>query len=186
MTPLRQRLCEDMTLRNYSPRTIQCYVECVAAFAKHFGRSPAQLGAAEIRTYQLFLIQVKHASWSSFNQAVCALRFLYRVTLGRPDVVVMIPYGKKPKKQPAVLSRAEVVQLFDAWPDNRLRLLVRATYACGLRISESVRLRVKDIDSARMVVYVRQAKGCRCRRCSWKNCGRTGSGITRGTGSFRG
>jgi len=71
----------------------------------------------------------------------------------------MIPYGKKPKCLPAVLSRSEVVQLFEALPDNRLRLLVRASYACGLRISETVRLRVGDIDSSRMVVQVRQAKG---------------------------
>ena len=76
MTPLRQRLSEDMAVRNYSPRTVPCYVAHVAAFAKHFGRSPELLGAAEIRSYQLHLLQVKHASWSAFHQAVCALRFL--------------------------------------------------------------------------------------------------------------
>lgn len=158
MTPLRKRLCEDLALRNYSPRTVQCYVAALAAFAKHFGRSPDQLGAEEIRSYQLHLI-AKKASWSAFNQAVCALRFFYGVTLRRPGLVAMIPFGKRPQTLPAVLSRAEVVTLFGALPDNRLRVLVRTAYACGLRVSEVTRLRVADIDSKRLVVHVRQAKG---------------------------
>lgn len=158
MTPLRQRLCEDLNLRNYAPRTVQCYVAAIAAFAKHFGRSPDQLGPAEIRSYQLHLI-AQQASWSTFNQAVCALRFFYGVTLGRPGVVAMIPFAKRPKILPAVLSRAEVATLFAAWPDNRLRVLVRTAYACGLRVSEVTCLRVADIDSQRLVLHVRQAKG---------------------------
>jgi integrase/recombinase XerD len=159
MTPLRQRLIEDLRLRNYSPRTIETYVGAVARFAQHFGRSPAVLGPEEVRAYQLHLVQHEHASWSRFNQAVCALRFLYRVTLGRPDVVQMVPYGKRPKTLPAVLSREEVLRLFAALPHTRLRTLVRTTYACGLRVSEVVRLRVADIDSQRMVLTVRQGKG---------------------------
>lgn len=158
MTPLRRRLCEDLALRNYSPRTVQCYVAAIAAFAKHFGRSPDQLGPEEIRSYQLHLI-AKQASWSAFNQAVCALRFFYGVTLGRPGLVAMIPFGKRPKTLPAVLSRAEVVTLFDALPDKWLRVLARTAYACGLRVSEVTRLRVSDIDSKRLVIHVRQAKG---------------------------
>jgi integrase/recombinase XerD len=159
MTPLRQRFTDDLTLRNYAPRTVQSYVACIAAFARHFGRSPEHLGAEDIRQYQLHLVQVKKASWSTFNQAVCALRLLYGVTLGRPGLVSMIPYGKKPRRLPAVLSRAEVVALFAGLPDNRLRLLVRAAYACGLRVAEVVHLRVADIDSQRRVVHVRQGKG---------------------------
>jgi integrase/recombinase XerD len=159
MTPLRQRFLDDLTLRNYAPRTVETYIACVAAFAQHFGQSPEQLGAEEIRRYQLHLVHVKHASWSTFNQTVCALRLLYGVTLGRPQLVTMIPFGKRPRRLPAVLSRGEVVQLFAALPTNRLRLLVRAAYACGLRISEVVGLRVADIDSQRMVLHVRQGKG---------------------------
>lgn len=159
MTPLRQRFTEDLTLRNYAPRTVETYVACVAAFARYFGRSPEVLGAEDIRRHQLHLVQVKKASWSTFNQTVCALRLLYGVTLQRPGLVTMIPYGKKPRRLPAVLSRAEVVTLFAALPDNRLRLLVRAAYACGLRVSEVVHLRVADIDSQRMVLHVRQGKG---------------------------
>jgi site-specific recombinase XerD len=159
MTPLRQRFLEDLRLRNYSPRTLECYVAAVAHFARHCGRSPELLGAEDIRHYQLHLLQEKHASWSRFNQTVCALRFLYRVTLGRPDVVTMIPFGKRPKTLPAVLSRAEVLRLFAALPENRYRTLVRTAYACGLRIGEVVRLRVADIDSGRGVLVIRQGKG---------------------------
>jgi site-specific recombinase XerD len=103
MTPLRQRLLHDLRLRNYAPRTITTYVAAVARFAQHFRRSPHLLDAQHVRQYQLHLL-AQHASWSRFNQAVCALRFLYDVTLQRPDVVTLIPYGKKPKTLPAVLS----------------------------------------------------------------------------------
>ncbi len=75
MTPLRQRLIEDLQVRNYSPRTVECYVRHVAAFARHFQASPEQLGPEQIRAYQVYLVQQKHASWSLFNQAACALRF---------------------------------------------------------------------------------------------------------------
>ena len=159
MTPLRQRFLDDLRLRNYSPRTLDVYVRAVARFARHFGRSPEVLGPEDVRTYQLHLLQHDHASWCRFNQTVCALRFLYRVTLGRPEVVTMIPFGKRPKTLPAVLSRPEVLRLFAALPDNRYRTLIRTAYACGLRIGEVVRLRVADIDSQRGVLVVRQGKG---------------------------
>lgn len=158
MTPLRQRFLDDLRLRNYAPRTIQSYVHAVAQFARHFGQSPARLGPDAIRTYQLHLLH-QRASWSRFNQVVCALRLLYRLTLGRPDVVHMIPYGKRPKTLPSVLSRAEVLRLLAALPDNPYRMLVRLTYACGLRRSEVVHVRVSDIDSSRGVLIVRQGKG---------------------------
>jgi integrase/recombinase XerD len=158
MTPLRQRLIEDLRLRNYSPRTVECYVAAIAHFARHFGQSPDHLGAEEVRRYQLHLLG-QQASWSRFNQTVCALRFFYGVTLGRPEVVALVPYGKRPQTLPAVLSRAEVLRLFAAVPEGRNRTLLRTTYACGLRAGEVVRLRVTDIDSQRMVVVVHQGKG---------------------------
>jgi site-specific recombinase XerD len=159
MTPLRQRFLHDLQLRNYSPRTQQTYLEHVVRFARHFARSPAVLGPEEIRTYQLYLLQERHASWSAFNQAVCALRFLYRVTLRAPFAVDMIPYGKKPKTLPAVLSREEVAQLFALVPQPLDRLILQTTYACGLRASEVLHLRVTDIDSSRMLLWVRHGKG---------------------------
>jgi len=158
MTPLRQRLIDDLQLRNRSPRTISCYVRAVARFAQHFGRSPEDLDSEHTRQYQLHLLQ-QRVSWCRFNQAVSALRFLYRVTLQRPDVVFLIPYGKKPKTLPAVLSPDEVRRLLDAVSAPRDRLLLQTAYSCGLRISELVRLQVGDIDSQRMVLHVRQAKG---------------------------
>jgi site-specific recombinase XerD len=158
MTPLRQRLLHDLQLRNYSPKTIACYVAAVARFAAHFGRSPDRLGPEHTRLYQLHLLAQK-ASWCRFNQAVCALRFFYGVTLQRPDVVVAIPYGKKPKPLPAVLSTDEVARLFAAVTDPRDLLLLQTAYAAGLRVSEVVRLQVGDIDSQRMLLHVRCSKG---------------------------
>jgi site-specific recombinase XerD len=158
MTPLRQRLIHDLQLRNYSPRTVSCYVAASAHFAKHFGRSPEHLDAEHVRQYQLHLLARK-VSWSRFNQAVCALRFLYGVTLQRPGLVTMIAYGKKPRSLPAVLSPDEVRCLFDSVDLPWFLMLLQTTYACGLRLGEVIGLRVTDIDSARMVIHLRCAKG---------------------------
>jgi integrase/recombinase XerD len=159
MTPLRQRFLEDLQLRNFAPKTIRIYLAAVIRFAAHFNRSPELLGPEEVRTYQLHLLHQRHVSWDTFNQAVCALRFLYRTPLGRPDVVTMIPYGKRAKTLPTVLSPEEVAALIEALTDPVHRLCAQAAYACGLRVGEVVRLRVEDIDSARMMLNIRQAKG---------------------------
>ena len=107
-TPLRQRMIEDMGIRNLSPATQYNYINCVAKYALHFGKSPAVLGPEHIRGYQVHLTQVKRVSWSVFNTAVCALRFLYRITLQKDWAVEHIPYPKKPKRLPEVLSLDEV------------------------------------------------------------------------------
>jgi integrase/recombinase XerD len=158
MTPLSQRLVDDLRLRNYWPRTIEIYVAHVARFAKHFGRSPELLGAEEVRAFQLHLLERK-VSWSQFNQAVCALRYFYGKTLGRTEVLPMLAFGKRPKKLPCVLSPEEVAQLLEAARPGRERVLLQTTYACGLRLMEVLNLQVSDIDRARMLVHVRQAKG---------------------------
>jgi integrase/recombinase XerD len=163
MTALRQRLIEDMQVRNYSPRTVEAYVAAVAKLAKHFMKSPDQLTSEELRGFQVHLLHLK-TSWSQFNQIVCGLRFFYRTTLGRPEVVPMLPYGKKPKTLPVVLSVEEVVQLLATARPGRERILLTTAYACGLRISELLSLQVTDIDSARMVVNVRQGKGAKDRQ----------------------
>jgi site-specific recombinase XerD len=162
MTPLRQRLIDDLRLRNYAPRTIETYVRRVACFAKHFGRSPDLLGPNEVRDFQLHLLR-QRVSWSSFNQAVCALRFLYGTTLGRPEQLPLIPFGKRSKKLPSVLSQAEVLRLLDAATAGRDRMFLQVGYACGLRLSELLHLQVRDIDSSRMVIHVRQGKGAKDR-----------------------
>ena len=102
MTPLRQRMLEDLQLRNYSPQTIRCYLRCIADFAKHFGVSPAHLGPEQVRTYQLFLVQDKQVSWTSVVQTVCALRFFYRITLGRPAMLEYIPHPQRPFTLPTL------------------------------------------------------------------------------------
>jgi integrase/recombinase XerD len=157
MTPLRQRFIDDLRVRNYSPRTIEAYVAGVARFAKHFGCSPELLGSEQLRAFQLHLLE-QRASWSQFNQIVSALRLLYRITLRRPDQVPFIPYGKRPKSLPTVLSPDEVLRLLNA-ARGRDRMLLQITYACGLRLNEVRHLQVRDIDSARMVMHVRQGKG---------------------------
>jgi integrase/recombinase XerD len=163
MTPLRRRMIEDLRIRNYSPKTITAYTQAVARFAAHFGRSPDELGAEQVREYQLHLLS-RQASWSTFNICVSGLKFFYGVTLGRIDVVQKLPYGKKPRSLPTVLSRAEVLKFVTAPARLRDRVLLSTAYACGLRVSELVRLRAEDIDSGRMQVAIRQGKGQKDRR----------------------
>ena len=148
MTPLRQRMIDDLKLRNRSPRTIAAYVSMVARFAKFYGRSPELLGPEEVRTYQKHLLD-SGASWSIFNQTVCALKFLYGVTLHVAWSVEQIPYGRKPRKLPVVLSQDEVVRLIEAVPHAVYRMALLTAYAAGLRITETVALKGEHIDSAR-------------------------------------
>lgn len=158
MTPLRQRMIEDMKLRNFSPHTERLYVEQVAKFAQYYGKSPELLGREEIRAYQLYLVEQK-VSWSRFNIAVCALRFLYRVTLGKDWAIEHIPHPRTERKLPVVLSPEEVSQLLQSITDLEYQAILMTAYSAGLRISEVVSLRVKDIDSKRMVIHIRQGKG---------------------------
>jgi integrase len=158
MTPLRQRLIDELTRRNYAPRTIETYVAAVARTAKHFNRSPDLLTPDQLRDFQLHLV-AQSASWSLFNQVTCALRFLYRHVLDRPDFVPFVAYGKKPRTLPVVLGPADVRRLLDAVPPGRNRLMLRIAYGCGLRVSELTHLRVADVDGARNVLWVRGGKG---------------------------
>jgi len=159
MTALRRRMIEDMTLRNFAPHTIQVYVERVVTFARYYNVSPQDLGPEQIRAYLLYLVQQRHVSWSYFNQARCALQFLYRVTLGKDWVVEAVACPKQQKKLPIILSLDELVRFFKAVTNLKHRAILMTTYAAGLRLSEVRHLRVDDIDSQRMVIRIRQAKG---------------------------
>jgi len=160
MTPLRQRMLEDMQVRNLSPLTQRSYAEHVSRFARHFGRSPALLGPEEIRAYQIYLTNVKQLSPASLVITVAALRFLYTVTLQKPwSVEAIIPAPKTPQTLPVVLSPAEVVQFLDSVTLPKHRAILTTCYAAGLRISEAVRLTPPAIDSQRMVLRVEQGKG---------------------------
>jgi site-specific recombinase XerD len=174
-------MIDDLRLRNYSPRTVRTYVSCVAAFAKHWKRSPHALGAEEVRRYQLALID-RGASWTIFNQSVCALKFLYRVTLKCTWKVEEIPYARAPQKLPVVLSQDEVLRLLAGVSSRVVRMALTTAYAGGLRVAELAALRPCDIDSARMLIHVEHGKGQKARivplstillgrlRVYWKEC----------------
>ena len=166
MTPLRQRMTEDMQVRNFSPLTIKLYIDAVIKFSQFFHKSPALLGPEEVRTYQVYLIHEKKASWSAFNIAVSALRFLYVVSLEKDWAFKKIPYAKKPKTKPVILSLEEVCSFIKSLINLKHRVLVMLTYSTGLRISEVLHLRVCDIDSKRMMIRVEQGKGQKDRLCA--------------------
>ncbi|SRR5271170_4878177 len=171
INPLRRRMIEDMKVRNLSPVTQRCYVHAVAKFAQYFNRSPDRLGLAEARTYQIHLVSTGK-SWAGFNVAVSALRFFYGVTLGRSAMVGRIPFARKRRQLPTILSAEEVVRFLTAVPNLKHRTALMTAYAAGLRVSEVVRLQVADIDSDRMLIRVQQGKAAEiatscCRRsCS--------------------
>jgi site-specific recombinase XerD len=159
MTPLRRRMIEDLTLRNRALKTIEKYTDCVAEFARHFHASPENLGPEHVRSYLLHLVQERQVSWSVYNQVRCALQFFYRVTLGQDWVVAEVACPKVPKRLPVVLSTDEMARFLDALRNPKHRAILMTAYAAGLRLAEVARLRIEDIDSARMVIHVRQAKG---------------------------
>jgi site-specific recombinase XerD len=159
MTELRARMATDLRLRNYSEKTIQVYLGHVGRFARHFGRSPGALGAEEIRKYQQYLAEEKRVSPSFHIQVVSALRFLYRITLDRQEIIERIVYPRPSRKLPVVLSREEVARLLRLVSNRKHQTLLTTAYAAGLRVSELTHLKVEDIDSQRMVIHVHQGKG---------------------------
>lgn len=160
MTPLRQRMMEDMRLRNLSPHTVDAYVLAVKQFARHFGQSPEQLSGEQVRQYLIHLVQEKHASFSRYNLARCALQFLYRVTLGRDERFAKLPCARDRKRLPTVLSADELRRLFEVAAHHpRHEALLMTLYGAGLRISEALRLKPADIDGRRMLIHVRGGKG---------------------------
>lgn len=160
MPTLRQKMTEDMQLRNLSPQTQTSYLLQVTQFTRHFGVSPETLGPEQIRAYQLHLYNERKLSPSSVSVAVAALRFVYKVSLHRDwRLEDIIPFPKKPEKLPVILSPEEVRQFLDAINATNHRAILTACYAAGLRISEAVHLKSTDIDSQRMVIRVEQGKG---------------------------
>jgi len=159
MTQLRQRMLEELQRRNYSSATIRLYLQHVAHFAQHVHRRPDRLGGEEIRQYQLFLIQEKKLAWSSYNQIISALRFFYAKVLKRAFLLQDLPFPRTMQKLPLILSQEEVARILTAPPHLKSRALLMTIYAAGLRRSEVARLRVRDIDSARMTITAQQGKG---------------------------
>lgn len=159
MKDLKDRMLEDMKLRSFAPGTQRDYLEAITALARHYHRQPDQLSQEQIRDYLLYLIETRKFAKSTFKIHLSALKFLYRRTLGRPWPVLELPRIKTDKRLPVVLSREEVWSVLDRVRSPQARMSLILMYTCGLRVSEAVHLRIQDIDSQRMVVWVRNGKG---------------------------
>lgn len=159
MTPLRQRMIEDMQLHGLSAKTQDAYVRAVRQLAEHYAKPPDQISQEELRQYLLQLHNVRRLSASSFTIALCGIKFCFEHTLGREWAVLDLARPPREKKLPVVFSTAEVRQVLACLRQERYRACLGTIYACGLRLQEGVRLQIRDIDSDRMVVHVRQGKG---------------------------
>src|SRR6516165_7266891 len=148
MTQLRQRMIEDLRLRNYSDQTIRSYTQTVAEFARYCHKSPDELGPEHIRQYQLHLVNERELAWSTFRLRLSALKFLYTRILKQPWFDQEVAKPKERRKLPIVLSREEVRTLLDATVNLKHRALLATLYATGLRCAEVQQLKVTDIDTS--------------------------------------
>jgi site-specific recombinase XerD len=157
-------MLDDLRRRNYSPDTIRGYIRAVQQFAEYFGRSPEQMGAEELRRYQIHLLHERKLALGTVENCISALRFLYRKTLKRRDLAFDdLPFPKQPRTLPTVLSQDEVTRLIEAAPNRMHRMLLMLLYATGMRRTEASLLKVSDIDSQRMVIHIQRGKGLRDR-----------------------
>jgi integrase/recombinase XerD len=158
ISPLRRRMIEDMTIRKFAPKTQHDYVQKVKNFALFLGRSPDTASFEDVRRYQLHLAG-SGVGVPTLNQYVATLRFLFKVTLKRYDIVEHTHFIHEPRKLPVVLSPEEVARLLDAAPGLKYKAALSVAYGAGLRATEVISLKVCDIDSKRMVIRVEQGKG---------------------------
>jgi site-specific recombinase XerD len=159
MTPLRQRFIEDMQLRNLAPTTQRSYLHYIVEFAKFYNCSPEKLDLEAVRQYQLYLLHEKKLSPESINTFLSSVQFLYLQTLDMPWDKSCFPRMRVANKLPVVLSPAEVAQYFEHVPSLKYRSVLMLCYGAGLRLTEAVSLKVRDIDSSRMLLRVEQGKG---------------------------
>ena len=158
MSPLRRRMIEDMSIRKFAPKTQHDYLQRVKNFAAFLGRSPDTASFEDVRRYQLHLT-TSGVGAPTLNQAVSTLRFFFRVTLKRHDILEHTHFIREPRKLPVVLSPEEVARLLDAAPGLKYKAALSVAYGAGLRASEVISLKIGDIDSERMVIRVEQGKG---------------------------
>lgn len=159
MTPLRQRMIEDMRIRNFATTTQRSYIHYVVEFAKHFNRSPQDLDLEAVRQYQVHLTQERQLSPQSINTFVSAVQFLYLTTLEMPWEKKDFPRARLDQKLPVVLAPDEVQRFFDQVTGLKHRAVLLTCYGSGVRISEAVSLKLSDIDSHRMLIRVEHGKG---------------------------
>ena len=158
MSPLRRRMIEDMTIRKLGPKTQQGYIRTIRNFAAFVGRSPDTASLEDVRRFQLHLAETG-AHPPILNHTVSALRFFFRVTLGRHDIVAHTTFIHEPRKLPVVLSPEEVARLLNAASGLKYKAALSVAYGAGLRAAEVISLKVSDIDSKRMIIRVEQGKG---------------------------
>jgi site-specific recombinase XerD len=149
----------DMEIRNFSPHTRRAYLRAMHDLVRHFMRPPDRLTPEDIRQYQIHLTRGREVSPGTFNQIVAAIRFFYRVTLRKNWILDRVPYQKKPRTLPEILSPEKVRALLGALPNLKHRAILMTVYSAGLRASEVVRLKLSDIDSERGTLRIEQGKG---------------------------
>ena len=159
MGKLRDQMLADLQLRGATTRTQEIYLREVSNLAKYFNRSPEELGEDELKEYMLYMMKERHLSDGTYRFYVAALKFLYRTTLKREWMVEKIKCPKRRRKLPIVLDLSEVESLFSVTKNLKHKAMLMITYSSGLRVSETARLKMTDIDSKRMTVRVRQGKG---------------------------
>jgi len=162
ITPLRQRMLDDMRMRKLSPKTQASYIRVVKRFAGFLGRSPDTASAEDLRRYQLYLVDHGISS-ISLNATLTGLKFLFETTLDRPELLKKMHPVHEPRKLPVVLSREEVARLLAAVDNLKHQTALAVAYGAGLRASEVVSLKVNDIDSQRMTLRIEQGKGSKDR-----------------------
>jgi integrase/recombinase XerD len=164
VTPLRQRMLEELQRRNFSPSTMRGYIRSVRDFAAYFHKPPDQLGPEELRQFQLHMLRDQKLATGSVANRMAALRFFFKKTLKRHDPEFDdMGLARRPKKLPVVLSQEEVTRLIEAAPNLRHRTILLLLYSTGLRRTEASQLKIADIDSQRMVIHVHEGKGSRDR-----------------------
>jgi integrase/recombinase XerD len=162
LSPLRRRMIEDMTIRNFAADTQRNYLRAVKNLAIFLGRSPDTATAEDLRLFQLHLTET-HVRPPTINSTVSALRFFFTVTLDRADVAKLLTFVAEPRKIPVILSPEEVARFLEAAPGVKYKAAFSVAYGAGLRVSEVASLKVSDIDSERMLLRVEQGKGRRDR-----------------------
>ena len=164
MTPLRERMIRDLRLRNYSKLTEKSYIQAVARYARHFKRSPEALTVEDVKSYLYYLREQKGVSLSYYKQSLGGLRFVYEHTLQRPWFKDALKYPRGEKRLPVVASKEEVARLIKAIDGLRARTAIELLYATGVRLFEALSLKVEDVDSKQMMIWVRRGKGQKSRR----------------------
>ena len=163
MTPLRQKMIDAMQVRGFSPRTHESYLYVVNALAKYYGRSPTELNEEELKAFFLYLAKERGLSGASCRLHLNGIRFLYLHVLDWPEFMVSIPIPKMAQRIPELLTRIEVRRILCACTNDKHRMLLETCYGCGLRVSELMTLKVRDIDSERQLLRVAQGKGAKDR-----------------------